>query len=98
MESALDRPIARFATGRRKKRRARRLARDLRLYGPMLAVGLQTLVLALTILVVERLHERAPVVQVDQREFASAYLTSISSTSKVSAAPPGITGGAPLSP
>jgi hypothetical protein len=80
-------------TIRRSKRAVRRWARDARVLAPFLVVATETLILALTIVMVERgarpAGDRGP----DYWE-----TTSISSTSNVSAAPPGITGGEPLSP
>lgn len=80
---------------RRRKRCTRRVSRELRLFAPLLALLGECLALATMIAVVERM----PVGAV-QALRADVYgpTTSISSTSNVSAAPPGIRPGDPLSP
>lgn len=75
---------------RRHKGRARRARRELRLLAPWIALASESLLLAATILIVERTIVVA--------EPAYGPTTSISSTSNVSTAPPGIRPGDPLSP
>lgn len=82
---------------RRHKRPARRFAHDFRLLGPFVALAAQTLLLSLTIIAVEwiaGMPGAATTATVD----GYGATTSISSTSNVSAAPPRISGGEPLSP
>ena len=78
---------------RRAKPLARRLARDLRVLAPMIAVLVQAIAAIGAIVLVERLVPPPP-------HAADGYwpTTSISSTSNVSAAPPGMPPGDPRSP
>jgi len=75
---------------RRHKGRARRARRELRLLAPWIALAGESLLLAATILVVER--------TIVVSDAAYGPTTSISSTSNVSTAPPGMRPGDPLSP
>ena len=77
-------------TPRRRKALTRRLLNDLRLFAPFFVLVAETIVLALAIVAVERYAAPEPL-PID-------YLTSSSSTSNVSAAPPRMSGGLPLSP
>jgi hypothetical protein len=95
---------------RRRKQRARRIRRELRLFAPLLAMFVECLVLASVILLDVRIHVAPGLASAGDIDLASgvagealradAYgpTTSISSTSNVSAAPPGIRPGDPLSP
>jgi hypothetical protein len=78
---------------RRAKPLARRLARDLRVLAPLVAVLVEAIVAIGAIVLVERLVP-------PPFEGAEGYwsTTSISSTSNVSAAPPGMPPGDPRSP
>jgi len=77
---------------RRRKRLGRRFARDVRAAAPLLAVVVEAVAAAGTIVVVERLATPGA------DAVYSPSTTSISSTSNVSAAPPGMPPGDPRSP
>ena len=87
--------VARPTARRRPKRPARRIGRELRLLAPWLGLLVETALLALAIVVVER---AVPAVGAAAPADYLAPTTSSSSTSNVSVAPPGMTGGEPLSP
>jgi hypothetical protein len=80
----------------------RRLAREVRLYSPFAVMGMIALLAVGATATVEWLTPRGGLTgtsAITLVELAySAPTISISSTSNVSAAPPGILGGAPLSP
>jgi hypothetical protein len=86
----------------RHKSMRRRVAREVRLSGPIAAVWLVAVLAFAVTLGVERIapaSSESPQVFTPRTEYAYSEPTiSISSTSKVNAAPPGIFGGAPLSP
>jgi hypothetical protein len=84
---------ATIAWGRRHKPLHRRVAHDLRVLGPLVAIVVQALVVAAAILAIEGLFGSP-----DRGEGAYWPTTSISSTSNVSAAPPGMPPGDPRSP
>jgi len=78
---------------RRPKPAGRRLARDLRTLAPFVMVLVQALAAGLTIVAVEWLTLPDPVDRADY-----GFTTSISWTSNVNAAPPGMPAGDPRSP
>lgn len=79
---------------RRHKGRKRRLKRDLRLLAPLFALAGESLLLAAAIVFVERSFVVSDASDSDY----GVTTISISSTSNVSTAPPGILPGEPLSP
>jgi hypothetical protein len=92
---------ARGRRGARRKSFRRRVARELRALAPMFGLAATTVLLFGTVAVVDYTPalRSAGLMPGDfaQRGIYS-LTTAISSTSKVRAAPPGIDGGAPLSP
>ncbi len=74
----------------RHKSQRRRFGREIRLFSPLLALGVAVFLLASTIAALERGSAAAEI----------GYFSTIlkSSTSNVSTAPPGTAGGAPRSP
>lgn len=92
-ENAEPMAPATIAWRRRHKPLRRRLAHDLRVLAPLVAIVVQAIVVAGTILAIERLLGTP-----DRGAGAYWPTTSISSTSNVSAAPPGMPPGDPRSP
>jgi hypothetical protein len=82
---------------RRHKGRTRRIKRDLRLLAPLFALAGESLLLAVTIAIVERTFVVSDAFDSFDADYGVATI-SISSTSNVSTAPPGILPGEPLSP